>query len=244
MKFKVGERVTGLAAVFYNGEIDHGAWQSHTMLSHTMLREIATTNISDDLSFEDASTFSMAMATVAVGFYLLLDFPRMLGKGRRKVKGFHLGKVRHGIKKHPEYFKSIGATATFDYRDPKVVRNIIGEVSASDVDLTIGSDAITENDTPQLSADGLSATGHGKGKLVLTLPWPEEYPKPEDVEIFKAVAARLGTDDQDVGAWFFNDFLTDALEKKYVVTAPPVEIVEGGIASAQKGFDILKEGCQ
>ncbi|KAF7957356.1 hypothetical protein EAE96_002941 [Botrytis aclada] len=56
-----------------------------------------------------------------------------------------------------------------------VVRNITEEVDASDVDLTIGFDAITENDTPQLSADILSATGHGEDKLDLTVPWPEEY---------------------------------------------------------------------
>ncbi|TEY61234.1 hypothetical protein BOTCAL_0172g00100 [Botryotinia calthae] len=61
-------------------------------------------------------------------------------------------------------------------------------------------DTITENDTPQFSADILSAAGHGNGKLILTLPWPEKYKNPEYVEIFKVVAARLDTDGQDVDA--------------------------------------------
>ncbi|TGO22357.1 hypothetical protein BPAE_0171g00160 [Botrytis paeoniae] len=58
----------------------------------------------------------------------------------------------------------------------------------------------TENDTPQLYTDILSTTGHDKGRFVWTLPWPEEYSKTEDVEVFKTGAARLGTDGQDVGA--------------------------------------------
>ncbi|KAF5875677.1 uncharacterized protein Bfra_011439 [Botrytis fragariae] len=115
-----------------------------------MLREIAATKISDNVSFEDASTSPMAMATAA--------------------------------------------------GDPEVVRNIIEEIKASDVELTSGFDAITENDTSQLLADILSATGNGKGKFVLTVPSPEEYPRLEDVEVFMTVAARLGTDAQDVGA--------------------------------------------
>lgn len=62
-------------------------------------------------------------------------------------------------------------------------------------------DTITENDTPQFSADILSAAGHGNGKLILTLPWSEKYENPEYVEVLKAVAARLGNDGQDVDAW-------------------------------------------
>ncbi|KAF7915386.1 uncharacterized protein EAE98_010697 [Botrytis deweyae] len=118
----------------------------------------------------------------------------------------------------------------------------LGEVDTLGVYLTIGFDAITENDTSQVSADILSATGHSKSKPGLTLPWPEEYPNLEDVKVSKSVAALLGTNAQDVSASFFNDFLKDALEKKYLVTASPVAIIQGGIASAQKFFDLLKEG--
>ncbi|KAF7867022.1 uncharacterized protein EAF02_009808 [Botrytis sinoallii] len=156
------------------------------------------------------------MATDALGFYLLLDFSRMLGKGE---------KINEGIKKHHECLKSVGATATFEYWHPEVVKNIVGEVDTLDVYLAIGFDAITENDIPQLSADILSTTGHGKSKLVLTLPWPEDYTNLEDVEVFKSAPALLGTNAQD-----------------YVVIASPVAIIQGGIASAQKFFDMLKEG--
>ncbi|THV50979.1 hypothetical protein BGAL_0128g00140 [Botrytis galanthina] len=186
-KFDVGERVTGFAAVIYNGKIYDRVWQS--------CRETATTNILDDLSFEDASTFPMAMAMdkVAIGFYLLLDFLRMLGRRKKSNEGMLIwgdtSSVRTVViqlcnlagyivfttarEKHYKYLESTGATATFNYRDPEVVRNIARKVNTSNMYLTIGFDATLENDTPQLPADISSAKGHGKSKLGLTLPWPK-----------------------------------------------------------------------
>ncbi|KAF7903989.1 hypothetical protein EAF00_001323 [Botryotinia globosa] len=117
-----------------------------------------------------------------------------------------------------------------------------GKVDTPDVYLSIGFDTITENDTPRLPPDIVSAMGHGKRKLVLTLPRPEKYSNLEDVEVFKSAAALLDTNAQDVSASSFNDFLKDALERKYVVIGSPVAIIKGGIASAQKFFDILKGG--
>ncbi|TGO36631.1 hypothetical protein BHYA_0119g00210 [Botrytis hyacinthi] len=116
----------------------------------------------------------------------------MLGKGEKRNEGMH----------------------------PKVGRNIVGEVDTSDVYLPIGFDAITENDTPQLPADILSATGHGKRELVLTLPWPEEYSNLEDVDVFKSAAALLGTNTQDRGitsAQKFSDMLKEGISGKKLV---------------------------
>ncbi|ESZ91715.1 putative Zinc-binding alcohol dehydrogenase domain-containing protein cipB [Sclerotinia borealis F-4128] len=256
-KFSVGDRVTGFAAVFYNQNIDHGAWQTYTLL-----REVATTNIPDTLSYEEASTFPMAYATVATAFYLLLDIPRTIGKveptnealfvwGGASAVGAAAIQLANtlGYKvfttaspKHHEYLQSLGAFATFDYHDAEVVSRVVRSVKVSAANLTLGLDAITEGDTFILSADILSATAGGAGKLALTLDWPETHAKPNDVEVLKTVAIRLGMDSQDVGAWFFNEFLKDALEKKYLVASPPIEIVDGGVAAAQKVFDQLKAG--
>lgn len=46
----------------------------------------------DNLSFEGGSTFPMAMAIVAVGFYLLLDSPRMLEKMEKINEGILIGR--------------------------------------------------------------------------------------------------------------------------------------------------------
>ncbi|KAG4025659.1 hypothetical protein MFRU_053g00280 [Monilinia fructicola] len=256
-KFSVGDRVTGFAGVLYNQKIDHGAWQTYTLL-----KEIATTKIPDSLSFEEASTFPMAYATVAATFYILWSFPRRIGKVDQKNEGFLVWGGASSVgaatiqlantlgykvfttasPKHHEYLKSIGAFATFDYHDPEIVKRVVEAVKSSGVNLTIGVDAISENNTSKLSSDIITATASGTGKLVTTLPFPEKYSKPEGIEILQTAAVRLFTDSQDVGAWFFNDFLKDALEKKYLVPSPPVEIVEGGISASQKVFDQLKAG--
>jgi NADPH:quinone reductase-like Zn-dependent oxidoreductase len=47
-KFKVRDRVAGFAGVIYNQDINHGAFQSYTLL-----RDIATTKIPDNMSFEE-----------------------------------------------------------------------------------------------------------------------------------------------------------------------------------------------
>jgi NADPH:quinone reductase-like Zn-dependent oxidoreductase len=47
-KFKVRDRVTGFSGVIYNNDINHGAYQSYTVL-----RDIATTKIPDKMSFEE-----------------------------------------------------------------------------------------------------------------------------------------------------------------------------------------------
>ncbi|CCD52427.1 hypothetical protein QC760_002581 [Botrytis cinerea] len=97
-------------------------------------------------------------------------------------------------------YKVVTSASKKHHGDPGVVRNIMGSQRFG-----CGShtriDTITENDTPQFSADILSAAGHGNGKLILTLPWSEKYENPEYVEVLKAVAARLGNDGQDVDAW-------------------------------------------
>lgn len=68
--------------------------------------------------------------------------------------------------------------------------------------MNLGFDAITEGNTAKLAADILSLSASrnsgdkNKRKLVLTLPWPEKSPKPDEdvVEILNTVAVRLGTD--------------------------------------------------
>ncbi|RAL59692.1 hypothetical protein DID88_000325 [Monilinia fructigena] len=144
--------------------------------------------------------------------------------------------------KHHEYLKSISAFAAFDYRDAEVVEKVVDAVKSSSVNLTIGVDAITENNTSKLSSDILTATASGTGKLVITLPFPETDAKPEGIETLQTTAARIFTDSPDVGAWFFDGFLKNVLEKKYLVPLPPIEIIKGGISATQEVFDQLKAG--
>lgn len=170
---------------------------------------------------------AVALDKIAIGFYLLLDFLKMLGRRKKSDEGMLIwgdtSSVRTVViqlcnlagyivfttarEKHYKYLESTGATATFNYRDPEVVRNIARKVDTSNMYLPIGFDATMENDTPQLPADISSAKGHGKRKLGSTLPWPEEYPNLEDIEVFKSVAPLLDANPQDVSALFSNNFL-------------------------------------
>ena len=76
----------------------------------------------------------------------------------------------------------------------------------------------------------------------MTLEWPEEEEKPEGIEITQTQAYRTGTDQAELGKWFFNEYLEKALENGSIVPAPKIEIVPGGIYAAQAVFDKLKAG--
>jgi hypothetical protein len=78
------------------------------------------------------------------------------------------------------------------------------------------------------------ATSGGKGgKLVLVLEWPEGE-KVEGIEVSQTGATRTGTDQAELGKWFFNEYLEKALANGSIVSAPKFEVVAGGIKAAQK----------
>lgn len=105
----------------------------------------------------------------------------------------------------------------------------------------IGCDTITEFTTSNLTADTILASG-GKGKLILTLLWPGKLLVLDGIKIQQIAALSLGTDREDLGSWLFNDYLQMALEDRSIVGAPKVEIVRGGIGTAQKLMNQLKAG--
>jgi len=255
-RFKPGDRVMGFAAVIYNSKIDHGAWQTYTLL-----RDIATAKIPDTMSFEEGSVFPMAFATAAIGLFVNLDIPRpttapsadtsallvwgassSVGSATVQIaKALGLKVFATASSANHEYVKSLGAAEVFDYHDPNVVSNILASAKKSDMVITKGFDAISENGSMKFAADVLFRGGEG-GVLAIVLPWPTDDPKPEGVEVTSAVALRTGTDQSELGEWFFNEWLENAIVKKTVVPAPRIQLIDGGIEATQKVFDILKGG--
>lgn len=255
-RFKIGDRVTGFAASIYNQNIDHGAWQTYTLL-----RDIATSKIPPEMSFEEGSVFPMGFATAAIAFFVDLDYPRppitvktedsalLVWGGSSSVgcSAIQIGKAI-GLKifataspSNFEYVKSLGATAVFDYRDPNVVSNILEAAEEAGLKIRKVFDAITENGSYKLASDVLVASGSG-GKLVTVWKWPADEPKPEGIETVMTVALRHGQDQTEIGAWFFNEWLEEAMANGTVVPAPRVQLVDGGINATQKVFDMLKSG--
>jgi hypothetical protein len=128
----------------------------------------------------------------------------------------------------------------FDYRDPAVVDKIAGSAGSAGTPINLGFDTITEGQTAQRCVDVMLACGGGK--LVIVGPWPDTDAKPEGVEISMTMAAKLFTDQAEIGAWFFNEYLQNGLRDGSIIPAPKIEIAGGGIAAAQKVLDRLKAG--
>jgi NADPH:quinone reductase-like Zn-dependent oxidoreductase len=256
-KFKVGDRVTGFAAVIYNNDLNHGAWQTYTVL-----REIATTKIPDGMTYEEGSVFPMAMATSAMALFVNLGIPRPTGQPTLQQSGLLIWGASSSVgisalqlarnlgfkvfvtasPAHHQYLRSLGAFDVFDYRDPAVVSKIAASAWSAGTPIKLAFDAVTEGTTAKQSADVLAASGGAGGKLVLVLPWSEKELKPEGIEISQTAALRTGMDQSELGAWFFNDYLQNSLKKGNIVPAPKVEVAGGGIAAAQKVLDKLKAG--
>jgi len=256
-KFRVGDRVTGFAAVIYNNIADHGAWQTYTLL-----KEIAAMKIPNFMSFEEGSTFPMAYATAAVGLFVNLGIERPKGPISSKESGFLVWGASSSVgtavvqlarnsgfkvfatasKHHHKYIESLGALAVFDYHDPDVVPNIAVSAKSAGTPIKYGFDAISEGETSKLSTDTLIASGGKGGKLVLVLEYASQAPKSDGVEYSQTGALRTGLDQAELGEWLFNDYLPKQLEKKTIVAAPKIEVVPGGISAAQKVLDELKKG--
>lgn len=235
---------------------DHGAFQTYTLL-----REIAGLRIPKSMSFEQGATFPMAYSTASAGLFADLGIPRPMEGTKQtsallvwgasssvgtavvqlaKLLGFTV--FATASPKHYAYVKSLGVTQAFDYHDADVVAQVVAAAKASGTPIAYGFDAISENGTSELSAQVLAASSPQGSKLVMTLPYLKQEAAPKGVEIFHVAAYRVFLDQADLGAWFFNEWLSDRLEDGTVVAAPPVEIVPGGVGGAQAALDKLKAG--
>lgn len=260
-KFKVGDRVAGFALVIANGKREHGAWQTYTLL-----QESATMRIPGFVSFEDGATFPMAFATVGVAYFERLGIARpvsinpsvdapqqsgMLVWGASSSTGTAAVQLAKelGFKvfataspKNHEYVKSLGAYAVIDYRDPEVVSKLVQLAKEAGTPLRLGFDAISEGNSPLLSANVLLASGGQGSKLSLTGPWPTDVEQPAGVDVSMTIAAFAFVHHVEMGRWLFNQYLPKAIVERKIVPAPKVQIVDGGIGAAQEALDIVKTG--
>lgn len=256
-KFKVGDRVAGFALVIANNKLEHGAWQTYTLL-----QESATMRIPGFVSYEEGATFPMAFATVAVAYFERLGIARPVSDTEVQQSGIlvwgassstgsaavQLAKEL-GFKvfataspKNHEYIKSLGAYAVVDYRDPEVVSRLAKLAKEAGTPLRLGFDSISEGNSSLLSANTLLASGGQDSKLALVGPWPTDDEKPAGVDISMTIAAFAFVHHIEMGSWMFNEYLPKAIEEKKIVPAPKVQVVEGGIGAAQDALDIVKAG--
>jgi hypothetical protein len=141
-----------------------------------------------------------------------------------------------------QYLESLGAHEVFDYKDTDVVSKIVASAKKTGTPISLALDTVSEGETSKLAADVLLASGGKGSKLCLTLPWSSKEPQPNGVEIGNFGAYQVIADQAEVGTWLFNEYLPRELERKTIIPALKVEIVEGGIGAAQKAFDLSKAG--
>lgn len=251
-KFKVGDRVIGMAQGATSKQQKHGGFQDYVVL-HTTL----TCKIPDSLSFSDASVFPLCVIASSFGLfskdYLGLPFPTLdstsTGKSvliwggssivgcnaiqLAKAAGFRV--VTTCSPHNFNFVKSLGADKAFDYNSPSFAEDIAAELdkgTCAGIYLAAG----------QVAAP-CQVSHKSKQKLFVASSNPiQAGDVPEGVEA-KMVFGTGGPEIlQEVAIPVFG-YLSEALAKEVYKVAPPPEVVPTkGLDGIQEALDILKKG--
>ncbi|CEL11134.1 hypothetical protein ASPCAL14240 [Aspergillus calidoustus] len=250
-RFKIGDRVVGLASELKNNTPHEGAFQEYVVLQPQLVSHIPST-----LSFEDASVIPLGISTAACGLFqkdhLALQLPTqprapatgetlLIWAGSSSVGSNAIqlavaagyGVFTTASPKNFEYVKSLGASQVWDYRSPTIVEDIVaafsGKVSAGA--LAIGDGAAGP------CAEIISRV---EGKKFVSLASPAKS------QLAGGVSSKFifGGDlkDNEVGPAIFEAFLPKALEAGTFQAKPSGEVVGHGLEAIQKGLDDLKAG--
>lgn len=251
--FQKGDRVTAFASTLLSGDNRQGAFQEYSIAAAGNAAKIP-----EDISFEEGSILPMAIATAGAGIFFDLGIPK---PSAQKEKGGFLvwgaassvgtGAVQIAASlgytiyataspQHHDYLKSLGAKASFNYKDSKVVENIISAAKSDGNEIKLVYDAISESGSVEQSIKVLQ--GFGGGKLALTLAAKDDVAKPDGIAISQTLAFKIVNDPEGFGKWQFNEWLEDALIKKTYVPSPAIEKVDGGLEGVQKALDLHKAG--
>ena len=252
--FKKDDRVTGFAAVMDNGDANQGAFQEYTLLN-----DHCAAKIPESVSFEEGAVLPMSVATSGMAIFLNMEVPKP-SAGKQKG-GFLVWAAASSIgtaavqiaaslgftvfasasPQHHEYIKTLGASHVFDYKDPRVIENIVSAAKSTSDQIKHVYCAWSKGDSPSKCASVLEA--FGGGKLCLTIPWPEDTPKPDSsIELAMPGASMIASSYAEFGRWLFNEWLEKSLVEKTYVPSPAIEKVEGGIGAVQKAIDLHLKG--
>lgn len=252
---KPGTRVAAFATAYYaQGRPDYGALQTRVLVSADNVVPLP-----QDMSFNEASLLPMAVGTAWAGWYTI-GVPRDTAYTAADTKGMlvwggassigsaavQIAKLMGFIvyvtasEKHHEYLKGLGAARTFDYKGENVVESIVKAAKEDGVTIQNGFDAVGQL-RPCL--DILKEfKGEGISKLAEATQLPKDSPKEDGVEV-KFIAP--SADEKERAEYFhfiFRVWLKEKLEKREYVPSPRIQVVEGGLQSAQKALDELKKG--
>ncbi|KAI1208404.1 GroES-like protein [Annulohypoxylon truncatum] len=245
-KFKVGDRVVGLAGGF---KPRFGGFQNYAAL------EVKTvTPIPDDLGFAEASVVPLGIATAACALYqkdfLALDHPSLNPKPNGKTLLIWAGASSVGTNaiqlavasgyevyttsspKNFDYCKQLGAARVFDYHSPTITQDLIeafkGKTCAGGFVIHQGSEKIVFKVVRQSQGN----------KFVACAVNPTNVP--EGVQAKMVFAGTLR--DNEVGPLIFDQFLPAALSQKKYQCLPKPLVVGHGLEHVQVALDKGKSG--
>jgi NADPH:quinone reductase-like Zn-dependent oxidoreductase len=251
---KPGTRVTAFASAFMQkGNPNYGALQKYVLVS-----EETVTVLPDSFSFIEGSVFPMAALTTWNG-WLWAGVPREVSpKGEEgvliwgasssmgafavqgaKLSGYTV--YATASPQHHEYLKGLGASRVFDYKSEDVLKRIVDASKEDGLTFRIGYHA---TGSQQLSVDVMDALRGGpeKVKLAIAPRLDASVKVPEGVESAFVLPPEHLEERKERCSWIFKTWLQGNLAAGKLVPSPRIQVVEGGLESANKALDELKAG--
>lgn len=244
-RFKVGDRVTGMAKA---------AFQKYPAVCEHMACPIPAS-----MSYEDASVVPLGLTTALIGLfhkdYLALDLPT---SPSRKSNGKLLlitggstsvgsNAVQMGVAagyqvyttsspKNFDYVKKLGATHVFDYNSTSLNSDVAAAFKGK---TTAGALAIGGIDPKAyealLESCAAALTSASGSKFVaLTMAPPEKIPPGIET---KFVLAPALYEEKQLGYDVWGKYLPAALAASFFKPAPPPEVVGHGLEAIQTGIE-------
>lgn len=258
-QFNKGDRVAGFACGIGTGDMNQGAFQEYSILE-----EHGAVKLPSKISFEEGTTLPMSVTTAGVALFT----PERLNLPRGPVSGSPIllvwgaaasvgtAAVQFGrllgytvfataSPRNHDYLKKLGATQVFDYNDKAVIDNIVTAAKSAGKTISVCYAAISFPDAAVLAAKTLAAfgpTASSPAKLGLTLPWPEDQQKPENVDVSMSGAFYAVTTYTDLGAWLFGSLVQKSLENGTYTPSPEVEVVGTGLDALNQALDKQRKG--
>jgi NADPH:quinone reductase-like Zn-dependent oxidoreductase len=267
--FKVGDRVLAFADGAWKSDCDQGGFQEYVLVRRSSAAHIPFSMSFDSAC---TLPMAMTTAASALWHTLGIPKPKKGTKQGRSASSDLGGQgiliyggssavgllaiqmaSRMGLtvlvvagKKHREYICGLGAHYFIDREDDNVPESVLRATREAGLSepLRLALDAISGEESLLAVVDILSATASSpspSAQLAITLDWPAHVPEPKGISINRTSASHFHIDDSNA-RWLYHEYLLEALRDKSIVPAPPVRLIENGLAGVQQALDICKAG--
>ncbi|KAH9833623.1 oxidoreductase [Teratosphaeria destructans] len=250
-RFKKGDRVLSHVVSLASQDNRHGGFQLYTAADSNK-----TAILPASLSYAEGSVLPLAVDTAQVGLTgfdgqgLGLGLPSLDPKSSGKVVVVYGASSSVGVvatqlasaagakvvaiasSHNHSFVKSAGAVDAYDYKDAKVVDDVVAAVKKHGGTFAGVYDAISTADSYKITVPVLEKLGGGP--LSTVLPGPEN--PPSSVKVFNI----FGINPLTHPVW--SEYVTPALEAGKLRAIPEPLIVGKGLEAVQKGLDENKKG--